>query len=114
MKDRVESTISILLRARKRRRRWVVLLLVLAILAVAGPFYAFRMNAIAKTHQKRVLVCAAESGAVSHIHNDDCYLNGVLVCQLEEIECCAANYLQLLKSDYPQLNKEKSVGLFKI
>ena len=28
--------------------------------------------------------------------------------------CCAANYLQLLKSDYPQLNKEKSVGLFKI
>jgi len=29
-------------------------------------------------------------------------------------ECCAANYLQLLKSDYPQLNKEKSVGLFKI
>lgn len=86
MKDRVESTISILLRARKRRRRWVVLLLVLAILAVAGPFYAFRMNAIAKTHQKRVLVCAAESGAVSHIHNDDCYLNGVLVCQLEEIE----------------------------
>ncbi|MBO6269971.1 MAG: site-specific integrase [Clostridium sp.] len=30
------------------------------------------------------------------------------------IHCCAANYLQLLKSDYPQLNKEKSVGLFKI
>lgn len=29
-------------------------------------------------------------------------------------KCCAANYLQLLKSDYPQLNKEKSVGLFKI
>lgn len=29
-------------------------------------------------------------------------------------DCCAANYLQLLKSDYPQLNKEKSVGLFKI
>lgn len=28
--------------------------------------------------------------------------------------CCAANYLQLLKSDYPQLNKEKSMGLFKI
>ena len=28
--------------------------------------------------------------------------------------CCAANYLQLLKSDYPQLNKEKSEGLFKI
>lgn len=85
MKDRVESTISIPLRARKRRRRWVVLLLVLAVLAAAGPFYAFRMSAIAKTHQKRVLVCAAESGAVSHIHNDDCYLNDVLVCQLEEI-----------------------------
>ena len=31
-----------------------------------------------------------------------------------EFGCCAANYLQLLKSDYPQLNKEKSVGLFKI
>jgi len=29
-------------------------------------------------------------------------------------DCCAANYLQLLKSDYPQLNKEKSMGLFKI
>ena len=32
----------------------------------------------------------------------------------ETVYCCAANYLQLLKSDYPQLNKEKSVGLFKI
>jgi len=34
--------------------------------------------------------------------------------KIKHIECCAANYLQLLKSDYPQLNKEKSVGLFKI
>ena len=33
---------------------------------------------------------------------------------LESVNCCAANYLQLLKSDYPQLNKEKSEGLFKI
>ena len=32
----------------------------------------------------------------------------------KQLGCCAANYLQLLKSDYPQLNKEKSVGLFKI
>ena len=34
--------------------------------------------------------------------------------EVAPIYCCAANYLQLLKSDYPQLNKEKSVGLFKI
>jgi len=34
--------------------------------------------------------------------------------QQQRLRCCAANYLQLLKSDYPQLNKEKSVGLFKI
>ena len=86
MKDRVESRINTLLQARKRRQRWVVLLLVLAVLAAAGPFYAFRLNAIAKTHQKRVLDCAAESGAVSHIHNDDCFVDDVLVCPLEEIE----------------------------
>ena len=86
MNGRIENRIGTLLRARKRRQRWGVLLLVLAVLAAAGPFYAFRMNAIAKTHQKRVLICAAESGSISHIHNDDCFVNDVLVCQLEEIE----------------------------
>lgn len=37
-----------------------------------------------------------------------------MVSKYSYYKCCAANYLQLLKSDYPQLNKEKSVGLFKI
>ena len=74
------------MQARARHRRWAVTLLALAVIVSVGTFWVFRYIGISATYKKKVLDCHAISGEVSHVHNDDCYLNGELVCPLQEIE----------------------------
>ena len=70
----------------RNHRRWMTTVAVLALLVCVGTFFSLRHYGIAQTYQKRVLDCQEVSGTVSHVHNDDCYYNGELVCTLEEIE----------------------------
>ena len=83
---KTEANVNRILRSRNLHRHWVVMVVLLAVLVITGTFYTLKNNATAQTYQKRVLECPCESGTVSHIHNDDCYLNGDLVCLLEAIE----------------------------
>ena len=74
-----------LLQARRNHRRWVFMVIILGILVTSGTFMALSRSAVARTYQKQVLDCRQISGTVSHVHNDDCYYNGELVCPLQEI-----------------------------
>ena len=70
-------------------------------------------NAIDKA--KRLLAAGHTEDLIRYLRLCRCDLMDELHKTQRRVDCCcAANYLQLLKSDYPQLNKEKSVGLFKI
>ena len=86
MNNRDQNGINALLREKINHRRWMALLLVLALVVSSSTFWMFRHNAIAATYKKRVLACQFESGTVAHVHNDDCFHDGELVCGLEEIE----------------------------
>ena len=70
----------------KTRRKWVTALVVLAVIIAGATFWVLRYNGEAATYKKRILECTAIPGMVSHIHNDDCYQAGMLVCPLPEIE----------------------------
>ena len=94
MNRRTENQINGMLRAVKRRRWHVALLVCLALVVTAGVAGIFHLPAIAKTYQVTELTCAAvppEGEAYAnffvHIHNDvDCYdAAGNLVCPLPEI-----------------------------
>lgn len=74
-----------LLQARRNHRRWVFMVIILGVLVTSGTFMALSRSAVARTYQKQVLDCRQISGTVSHVHNDDCYYNGELVCPLQEI-----------------------------
>jgi len=84
-----ESLLNRLLRARKRQRRMLVLILCLSMIVSLGTFAGFHKNAIAKVYTREVLDCPyAHEGAapVAHTHNDDCYEGDLLVCTLPERE----------------------------
>ena len=84
-----ESLLNRLLRAHKRQRRMLVLILCLSMIVSLGTFAGFHKNAIAKVYTREVLDCPfAHEGAepVAHTHNDDCYEGDLLVCTLPERE----------------------------
>lgn len=93
MNKRTENQINGMLRAVKRRRWHVALLVFLAMVVTAGVAGIFHHPAITKTYQVTVLTCSAvphaDAGSADffvHIHNDDCYdAAGNLVCPLPEI-----------------------------
>ena len=67
------------------RRHTALFLILTMILGLSDP-WDLKPSARAASEQERVLSCACETGTVSHVHNQDCYADGVLVCPLEEIE----------------------------
>ena len=78
-----------ILRARKRQRRMLVLILCLSMIVSLGTFAGFHKNAIAKVYTREVLDCPYEhegAAPVAHTHNDDCYEGDLLVCTLPERE----------------------------
>ena len=86
MNNRNQNGINALIQAKANHRRWMALILVLALVVSSSTFWVFRHNAIAATYKKSVLDCQFESGTVAHVHNDDCFYDGELVCTLEDIE----------------------------
>ena len=69
----------------KTRRKWVTALVILAVIIAGATFWVLRYNGEAATYKKRILECTAMPGMVSHIHNDDCYQDGMLQNQQSEI-----------------------------
>ena len=75
-------------RSRKSRRENARLLAVLAVFVVLAVAGITMQGGHAMTHEERVLDCpVAADGTVAHAHNEDCYdADGILVCQLPEVE----------------------------
>ena len=86
MKKTTGKAESSLIKLIKQRRKWATALLILAVIIAAATFWTLRYYGEAATYKKRVLECTAIPGTVSHVHNDDCYQDGMLVCPLQEIE----------------------------
>ena len=88
-----EKRISELVHAQQVRKRWVALLLCLAILVGLGTVVVLRRDGVAMTKTERVLDCAyavptgdGYAGYAVHTHTADCYdAAGNLVCPLPEI-----------------------------
>ena len=81
-----------LLRDRGRHKRWLALVLCLALLSGLGTTAMLTYTGQTLTYQKKVLDCTytapqgpGYAGYSAHVHNEDCYDNGELVCPLPEI-----------------------------
>ncbi|MCI8465706.1 MAG: LPXTG cell wall anchor domain-containing protein [Lachnospiraceae bacterium] len=95
-----------LLRKRKRNKRWMAVLLCLAVLVAAGTFMLLKPTGRAMTREEKVFHCSYVAHAhtetcydgegallcgygdyVIHTHKEDCYgSEGALVCPLPEVE----------------------------
>ncbi len=90
----MNNILTELLKEKRKRSRYLALMLVLAVLVTAGVAGLFHLPAVAKTYQKTGLTCTAEApagpgyaGFFVHTHNEDCFdENGELWCPLLEIE----------------------------
>ncbi len=91
------------LKEQRKNKRWHKVLICLAVIVAAGTVALLTMPGQAQTHTRKVLDCPVEvhqhtdscqdaegnlvCGQVDfvvHIHNDDCYADGELVCPLPE------------------------------
>ena len=92
------------LQDRKNYKRWLAVFLCLAATVAFGTVAALKLYGQAMTHQVKVLDCqytvhehtegcydeegsliCMQADQVIHVHNDDCYRNGELVCPLPEL-----------------------------
>lgn len=65
------------LREKKRHRRWLAIVLCLALLVSSGTFAALRMNGRAMDGEGKVLACQYQP----HVHREECYgENNELIC----------------------------------
>ena len=72
------ATLAQMMRDRKSRKRYITVIVCLAILVAGVTTAALRIDISAMTRTTKVLTCALEV----HAHNDDCYdEEGNLVCQ---------------------------------
>ena len=91
---------------RKHNKRWLAIILCLAVIAAVGTVRTLKYTGHSMTHKEKVLTCTYQphqhtdscyneagnlicglADFVLHTHNDDCYdLQGNLVCQLPEIK----------------------------
>ena len=93
MESSLLKQVNKILRDKERHRKWISVVLCLAIFVSLGTAAVFSLSGIAMTHQEKVLDCSYEAptgddwvGYAAHIHNDDCRdADGVLVCPLEEV-----------------------------
>lgn len=94
-----------ILREQKKYKLWLTAFLCLAVLVTAGTVAALTMSGQALNRKEKVLTCQLEvhqhteeckdsegnlvcgqADYVVHVHNDDCYKDGELVCALPQVE----------------------------
>lgn len=94
-----------ILREQKKYKLWLTAFLCLAVLVTAGTVAALTMSGQALNRKEKVLTCQLEvhqhteeckdsegnlvcgqADYVVHVHNDDCYKDGELVCTLPQVE----------------------------
>ena len=89
MASTVQNQASSILRTKKNHKRWLAIVICLAVVVAIGTVAVLTMPGVAMTHQDKVLDCPYEDAGypVAHTHNDDCYDGeGNLVCGLPELE----------------------------
>ena len=93
MQGSLLKQIQIKLRNQARHRKWLSIVLCLAVVVAIGTTAVLSISGIAMTHREKVLDCKYQAptggdwvGYAAHIHNTDCYdADGELLCPLQEV-----------------------------
>ena len=93
MQGSLLKQIQIKLRNQARHRKWLSIVLCLAVVVAIGTTAVLSISGIAMTHREKVLDCKYQAptggdwvGYAAHIHNADCYdADGELLCPLQEV-----------------------------